>query len=127
MSELTRPHLIDGEWVHLPLSDDERAMRELDEAAHAHLQALLEYPDLTRVQFRFMVKKLGIGTAIETAIDALPDATEQEQNAKIMAEVLYSEGQAFHRHHPLFTDLLPAIPGMTEERLNTIWKQAAAL
>lgn len=82
--------------------------------------------DLNRIQFEFMVEKLGIGPAIEAAIAALPDGTELEQNAKIMARVLYRSGQRFERSHSLFTELAPAV-GFTSEQIDAAWLVALSI
>jgi hypothetical protein len=80
-------------------------------------------PDLNRIQFEFMVEKLGLASAIETALALMPDSTEAEQNAKIMARVLYRSGQKFERSHYLFTTLAPAV-GLTTEQVDAAWTQA---
>lgn len=79
--------------------------------------------NLNRIQFEFMVEKLGLGSAIETALTAMPEGTEAEQNAKILARVLYRSGQLFERSHYLFTTLAPAV-GLTEEQIDAAWQQA---
>ena len=82
--------------------------------------------DLNRIQFEFMVEKLQIGPAIEAAIEAMPVGTELEQNAKIMARVLYRSGQKFERSHPLFTELAPAV-GFTLEQIDAAWTMALTI
>lgn len=82
--------------------------------------------DLNRIQFEFMVEKLGIGAAIEAAIAAMPEGTEPEQNAKIMARVLYRSGQRFERGHSLFTELAPAV-GFTTEQIDAAWLAALTI
>jgi hypothetical protein len=79
--------------------------------------------DLNRIQFEFMIEKLGLASAIETALALMPDSTEAEQNAKIMARVLYRSGQKFERSHYLFTTLAPAV-GLTTEQVDAAWAQA---
>lgn len=80
-------------------------------------------PDLNRIQFEFMVEKLGLNQAIETALDAMPSKTEPEQNAKILAKVLYRSGQRFERSHYLFTTLADAV-GLTSQMVDAAWTQA---
>lgn len=82
--------------------------------------------DLNRVQFRFMVKKLGVASAIQAAIEAMPSDTEEEENAKIMAETLWEDGQRFERSHPLFTTLAPSV-GLTDEQVDAAWAAALAV
>lgn len=76
--------------------------------------------DLNRIQFEFMIEKLGLDAGIKAAIAAMPDGTEVEQNAKILALVLYRSGQRFERSHPLFTELAPAV-GVTSEQIDAAW------
>ena len=81
---------------------------------------------LGRIQYEFMIEKLGIKAAVEAAIDALPESTEAEQNAKIMAGVLHRSGTEFHRGHPLFTELAPAV-GFSTQQIDDAWTQATQL
>lgn len=81
---------------------------------------------LNRIQFEFMLEKLGITDAISAAIDAMPETTEAERNEKILARVLFRSGQEFVRDHPLFTQLAPAI-GMTPQQIDAAWIEAAQL
>lgn len=73
---------------------------------------------INRVQFEFMIDKLGIGPAIQQAIAAMPDGDN-----KIMAGVLFRSGQEFFRSHALFTQLAPAI-GMTNKQIDDAWTAA---
>jgi hypothetical protein len=81
---------------------------------------------LNRIQFEFMVEKLGLTTVIDGAIAAMPETNEAEANAKIMARVLFKSGQEFFRLHPLFTQLAPLV-GLTEEQLDQIWLNARTI
>lgn len=81
---------------------------------------------LNRIQFEFMVEKLGLNSVIDAAIAALPTSTEAETNAKIMAQVLFKSGQEFYRLHPLFAQLAPLV-GLTDEQLDQIWLNARQL
>ena len=76
---------------------------------------------INRVQFEFMIDKLGIGPAIEQAIEAMP-----EGDGKIMARVLFRSGQEFFRSHALFTQLAPAV-GLTSEKVDEAWIKASNL
>lgn len=82
--------------------------------------------DLNRIQFRFMVKKLGVGPAIEQAIAAMPAGSELEQNGKILAETLWEDGQLFERSHPLFTQLAPSV-GLSPEQIDAAWLVALTI
>lgn len=84
------------------------------------------FADLNRIQFEFMVEKLGLAPAIDAAIAAMPGGTDVEENAKIMAKVLFRSGQRFERSHPLFDALAPAV-GLTPEQIDTAWRTAASL
>lgn len=84
------------------------------------------FSPLNRIQFEFMVAKLNLGTAIDAAIEAMPEGTDLEQNTKIMARVLRQHGQTFERSHPLFTELAPAV-GVTAEQIDAMWAQALTI
>lgn len=122
--------------------DDER-MTVPDDPANRHRQMIAQWEaqgntipayvppapqprTLNRIQFEFMVEKLGIAAAIDAAIEAMPETTEAEQNAKIMARVLKRSGQEFVRSHPLFTVLAPAV-GVTSDQIDEAWAKAEAL
>lgn len=81
---------------------------------------------LNRIQFEFMVEKLGLTSVIDAAIAAMPETNEQEINTKVMARVLFKSGQEFYRLHPLFTSLAPLV-GLTEEQLDAIWLNARTI
>ena len=98
----------------------ERVARVDDVVTFVYTLESVPLPDLNRIQFEFMVEKLGIGAAIEQAIAAMPEDTEPAQNAKILARVLYRSGQTFERSHPLFTELAPAV-GFTPEQIDAAW------
>lgn len=97
-----------------------------EEAAADAVEATARFVDLNRIQFRFMVKKLGIGAAVEAAIAGLPDNTDEAENAKILAETLWEDGQLFERSHPLFTTLAPAV-GVTSEEIDAAWLTAQSI
>jgi hypothetical protein len=78
---------------------------------------------LNRIQFEFIIKKLNLSDAIDAAINALPESTDEEQNVKIMARVLRDYGQTFERSHPLFTELAPLV-GISAEQIDYMWMQA---
>jgi len=98
----------------VPFTEQEEAAA--DEADHAR-----QFLPLNRIQFEFMVEKLGVGAAIEAAIEAIPEGDEQ-----ILARVLYRSGQLFERGHSLFTTLAPAV-GLTTEQIDAAWLQAMAV
>lgn len=82
--------------------------------------------DLNRIQFEFIIEKLGVGAAVEAAIAAMPETTDDEQNAKIMARVLYRSGQRFERSHPLFASLADDI-NMTSQQIDAAWRVALTI
>lgn len=92
-----------------------------EEAAADAAEYAAQFRPLNRIQFEFMVEKLGIGTAVQGAIEAMPAGDE-----KILAKVLYRSGQEFVRTHSLFTTLAPAI-GMTSEQIDEAWLAAMAV
>lgn len=92
-----------------------------EEAAADLVAAAFRFRPLNRIQFEFMVEKLGIGSAISGAIEAMPSGDE-----KILARVLYRSGQLFERSHSLFTVLAPAV-GMTSEQIDEAWLAAMAV
>lgn len=73
---------------------------------------------LDRIQFEFMVNKLGLTIAqIEAAVDSVPNLSEDE---KTLAKVLVRSGTKFVRSHP-FMQLVPPLAGVTEEQLDEAW------
>lgn len=92
-----------------------------EEAAADALALSTLYRPLNRIQFEFMVEKLGISAAVQGAIEAMPDG-----DAKILARVLFRSGQEFIRSHPLFTTLAPAV-GFSSEQIDAAWLQAMAV
>ena len=80
-------------------------------------------PDINRVQFMFMVRKLGLENTIPTILANLPESTPEEANTKLLANTLWTDGQIFERDHPMFALLAPLV-GMTNEQLDEIWLQA---
>ena len=115
---MTRTHIVvnaqTGERYELPFTAEEEA------AADARSLSK-RYRPLNRIQFEFMIEKLGIDAAVTAAIDAMPAGDE-----KILAKVLYRSGQEFVRTHSLFTTLAPAI-GMTSEQIDEAWLAAMAV
>jgi len=100
---------------------DTVAFTSEEEAVADALALSTRYRPLNRIQFEFMIEKLGIDAAVTAAIDAMPTG-----DAKILAKVLYRSGQEFVRTHSLFTTLAPAI-GMTSEQIDEAWLQAMAV
>lgn len=109
-----RKNAATGESSTVPFTPEE-------EAAADALAAATRFKPLNRIQFEFMVEKLGIGAAISAAIEAMPSGDE-----KILARVLYRSGQLFERSHSLFTVLAPAV-GMTSEQIDEAWLSAMAV
>lgn len=73
---------------------------------------------LDRIQFEFMVNKLGLTIAqIEAAVDSVGALSSDE---KTLAKVLVRSGTEFVRSHP-FMQLVPPLAGVTEEQLDEAW------
>lgn len=108
-----------GEQAQVPFTVEEEASADAAELA-------AQFQPLSRIQFKFMVRKLGLISAIPAAIAALPDGTEDEANFKIMAETLWEDGDRFERAHPLFAALAPAL-NLTSEQIDAAWLQAMAV
>ena len=120
---MARFHLVmnagTGETSQVPFSSQEET--EADAQALAH-----RFRSLTRIQFKFMVRKLGLNAAIPQAIAALPSGTEAETDFKLMAETLWEDGDRFERAHPLFAALAPAL-NLTNEQIDEAWLAAMAV
>lgn len=120
---MTRFHLVmnasTGETSQVPFTSQEEL--EADATALAN-----RFRPLNRIQFKFMVRKLGLNTAIPQAIAALPSGTEAETDFKLMAETLWEDGDRFERAHPLFAALAPAL-NLTTEQIDEAWLQAMAV
>ena len=78
---------------------------------------------LNRIQFDYMIEVLGLSAQINTALDAMPSSTPEEQKTKILARLLYEKGQEFHREHPFFTTLAAAI-GLNNAQIDAAWMNA---
>lgn len=73
---------------------------------------------LDRIQFEFMVNKLGLTIGqIEAAVDSVPTLSDDE---KTLAKVLVRSGTKFVRDHP-FMQLVPPLAGVTEQQLDEAW------
>ena len=120
---MARYHLINdvstGETTQVPFTPEEEAAADAAALANRHRP-------LNRIQFKFMVRKLGLNSLIPQAIAALPEGNEDEANFKIMAETLWEDGDRFERAHPLFAALGPAL-GLTSEQIDAAWLQAMAV
>lgn len=77
-----------------------------------------DYP-LKRWQFRAMVAYLDKGTAIEGAINAIPDAME-----RAVAMARYKDSDIYERADPLFDQLAPVV-GLTDAEIDAAWMQIA--
>lgn len=120
---MARFHLVmnagTGETSQVPFSSQEEAAADAAALANRHRP-------LNRIQFKFMVRKLGLNAAIPQAIAALPSSTEAETDFKLMAETLWEDGDRFERAHPLFSALGPAL-GLTSEQIDEAWLAAMAV
>lgn len=108
-----------GEKVEQAFTPEEEAEADAAEAA-----AL--YQPLNRIQFKFMVRKLGLLDAIPEKIAELPESNETEVNFKLMAETLWEDGERFERSHPLFAVLGPAL-NLTSGQIDAAWLSAMSV
>ena len=99
---------------------------EEEEAAADARSLSKRFRPLNRIQFKFMVRKLGLNAAIPQAIAALPSGTEAETDFKLMAETLWEDGDRFERAHPRFAALAPAL-NLTNEQIDEAWLAAMAV
>lgn len=120
---MTRYHVttnaITGEKTSVAFTSEEKAAADAIDAA-------ARFAPLNRIQFKFMVRKLGLNSAIPQAIAALPSGTDQQTDFKLMAETLWEDGDRFERSHPLFAALGPAL-GLTDDQIDTAWLAAMAV
>lgn len=90
-------------------------------------EQLARYRDLPRPSFLFMMGKIGVSEAqVEALIDAMPDSTQQEADAKALALIVFRNQQTFKRDNALLATLTAAA-GLSEETVNAAWKAAEAL
>lgn len=72
-------------------------------------------------QFWGMVYAAGIKSAIDGAIDAIPDAMQRG-----VVRARFERAKDYHRSDPLFAAMAPTV-GLTEAQIDALWMQAAAL
>lgn len=77
----------------------------------------VDYP-LEPFQFFAMLEILGKTDAVNTAIDAIPDATQ-----KAVAKAKFQHMQLFERDDPLFSSLAPVV-GLTDAQIDAAWMTA---
>lgn len=77
----------------------------------------IDYP-LEPFQFFAMLEILGKTGAVNTAIDAITDATE-----RAVARSKFQHMKVFRRDNSLFTTLAPAV-GLTDAQIDIAWMQA---
>jgi hypothetical protein len=79
---------------------------------------------LSRPAFLFMMEKIGVTEAfVETLIDAMPDGTEQEADAKALARIVFRNQQTFSRDNQLLASLAAAA-GVSSATVDTAWRAA---
>ena len=107
------PHFVSHMMDHLSFEKI-----KLDSTSEEALPASPLSQPLNRIQFEFMVNKLGLSiTQIEAAIDKVSSMSEDD---KILAKVLIRSGSNFIRSHP-FMQLVPPLAGVTENALDDAW------
>lgn len=93
-------------------------------------QAALEaipFRDLSRPAFLFLMAKLGITKeTVHGLVDAMPDSTPEEADAKMLARIVFDEQQSFARNNALL-EMLAAAAGLTDDQINSAWRQGEAL
>lgn len=108
--DITEFHvLIDGEVVY-------------DEAKAAAFEASKPFKALERPAFLFMAAKLGLDEAgILALIAAMPEETEEEQDAKLLATMVFENQQTFKRDNALLQNLVASSP-ITDEQVDAAWR-----
>lgn len=80
------------------------------------------FRDLSRPAFLFMMGKLGITKQhVYDLIDAMPDGTSEEADAKALARIVFDEQQTFKRDNALLAALSGAA-GLTSEQVDDAWR-----
>jgi len=80
------------------------------------------FTDLSRPAFIFMMGKLGITKQqVYDLIDAMPEATQEEADAKALARIVFDEQQTFARDNALLATLTAAA-GLTSEQVDDAWR-----
>jgi hypothetical protein len=108
--------LINGKLV--DLTQEELAQREIDlEAAK-----IKPFKELQRPAFLFMASKIGLDeNAILALISSMPEETEEQRDAKLLAEFVFKNQQAFERDNELLKSLI-AISPVTNEQVDAAWR-----
>jgi hypothetical protein len=82
------------------------------------------FRDLSRPAFLFMMNKIGITEAtVEAIIDAMPEETTEQQDAKALALIVFKNQQTFRRSNQLLA-ALAAGAGLTEAQVDAAWRTA---
>jgi len=86
-------------------------------------RAAQSMPDITARQLRLALLSLGVtGAQVEAAISDMPVPDAEREAARIEWEYATS----FYRQHPLVAQIGAAL-GMTEDQVDTAWRNAATL
>lgn len=82
---------------------------------------------LSRPAFLFMMSKIGVSKQdVYALINAMPEETTEQQDAKTLARLVFDETQFFKRDNALLNTLATA-KGLTEEQVDAAWRQGQAL
>lgn len=84
-------------------------------------QALADLGVISRAEALAFVKRGEVPTALQAAIDSIPD-----DEARFAAEMQVSGATTFERTHPSTVALAQAL-GWSDEQMDNLWRQAAAL
>lgn len=76
-------------------------------------------PPITRRQLRLTLVRNGISlSAVEAAIEAMPDGLEKAE-----AQIEWADASTFERSHPTLLLIASAL-GLSEEQIDVMWRQA---
>jgi hypothetical protein len=105
---------VDGLWV----------FTEEDEAEKLAAQP---FKSLGRPAFLFMASKIGYDeNAILALISAMPNETSEQQDAKLLAELVFKNQQEFRRDNSLLANIV-AKTSLTDEQVDVAWRAGESL
>jgi len=82
---------------------------------------------LSRPAFLFMAAKIGMTESVILGVIAtMPESTQEEQDAKMLAEIVFKNQQSFERDNALLVSLA-ASAGLTTEQVDAAWRTAEAI
>lgn len=79
------------------------------------------FKPLSRAAFMFAMRKLGVTPEqVKALIASMPEDTEQQADAKLLAGIVFDEHGTFERNNPLLNTLVHLSP-LTDEQVDTMW------